>query len=117
MVVQGANDPRVNKRNSDEIVIAVRDRGVPVEYLVAPDEGHFFAVSDRVKEIAVDPKTVKLAAAVSLRKLDCPFRTAASCREFLISRRLNVGGQTLNIASTSEVKDQAPSRITSCWTR
>lgn len=43
MVVQGANDPRVNKRNSDEIVVAVRDRSVPVEYLVAPDEGHGFA--------------------------------------------------------------------------
>lgn len=43
MVVQGANDPRVNKRNSDEIVVAVRDRGVPVQYLVAPDEGHGFA--------------------------------------------------------------------------
>lgn len=43
MVVQGANDPRVNKRNSDEIVIAVRNHHVPVEYLVAPDEGHGFA--------------------------------------------------------------------------
>ena len=43
MVVQGANDPRVNKRNSDEIVIAVRDHHVPVEYLLAPDEGHGFA--------------------------------------------------------------------------
>jgi len=43
MVVQGANDPRVNKRNSDEIVTAVRDHHVPVEYLVAPDEGHGFA--------------------------------------------------------------------------
>jgi dipeptidyl aminopeptidase/acylaminoacyl peptidase len=43
MVVQGANDPRVNRRNSDEIVTAVRDRGVAVEYLVAPDEGHGFA--------------------------------------------------------------------------
>jgi dipeptidyl aminopeptidase/acylaminoacyl peptidase len=43
MVVQSANDPRVNKRNSDEIVVAVRDHHVPVEYLVAPDEGHGFA--------------------------------------------------------------------------
>ncbi len=42
MVVQGANDPRVNKRNSDEIVAAVRDHGVAVEYLLAPDEGHGF---------------------------------------------------------------------------
>ena len=43
MVVQGANDPRVNKAESDQIVIALRDRGFPVEYLVAPDEGHGFA--------------------------------------------------------------------------
>ena len=33
----------MNKRNSDEIVVAVRDKRVPVEYLVAPDEGHGFA--------------------------------------------------------------------------
>ena len=43
LVVQGANDPRVNKRESDQIVIALRDRNYPVEYLVAPDEGHGFA--------------------------------------------------------------------------
>jgi dipeptidyl aminopeptidase/acylaminoacyl peptidase len=43
MVVQGANDPRVNKRESDQIVVALRDRGFPVEYICAPDEGHGFA--------------------------------------------------------------------------
>src|SRR5579859_2430552 len=43
LVVQGANDPRVNKREADQIVIALRDRGYPVEYLLAPDEGHGFA--------------------------------------------------------------------------
>ena len=43
LVVQGANDPRVNKREADQIVIALRDRSYPVEYLVAPDEGHGFA--------------------------------------------------------------------------
>jgi dipeptidyl aminopeptidase/acylaminoacyl peptidase len=43
LVVQGANDPRVNKAESDQIVIALRDRGFPVEYIVAPDEGHGFA--------------------------------------------------------------------------
>ena len=42
LVVQGANDPRVNKREADQIVIALRDRGFPVEYIVAPDEGHGF---------------------------------------------------------------------------
>ena len=43
LVVQGANDPRVKRAESDQIVIALRDRGFPVEYLVAPDEGHGFA--------------------------------------------------------------------------
>ncbi len=42
LVVQGANDPRVNKREADQIVIALRDRGFPVAYIVAPDEGHGF---------------------------------------------------------------------------
>jgi hypothetical protein len=43
LVVQGANDPRVNKRESDQIVVALQKRNYPVEYLVAPDEGHGFA--------------------------------------------------------------------------
>ena len=43
LVIQGANDPRVKKRESDQIVVALRDRDYPVEYLVAPDEGHGFA--------------------------------------------------------------------------
>jgi len=43
LVVQGANDPRVKRAEADQIVIALRDRGFPVEYLVAPDEGHGFA--------------------------------------------------------------------------
>jgi dienelactone hydrolase len=42
LVVQGANDPRVNRREAEQIVIALRDRGFPVEYLLAPDEGHGF---------------------------------------------------------------------------
>ncbi len=43
MVVQGENDPRVLKAESDQIVVALRERGFPVEYLNAPDEGHGFA--------------------------------------------------------------------------
>ena len=42
LVIQGANDPRVNKAESDQIVVALRERGFPVEYIVAPDEGHGF---------------------------------------------------------------------------
>lgn len=42
-IAQGANDPRVNKVESDQMVAALRSRGVPVEYMVKEDEGHGFA--------------------------------------------------------------------------
>lgn len=42
LVLQGANDPRVLKVESDEIVEAVRANNVPVEYVVFDDEGHGF---------------------------------------------------------------------------
>jgi dipeptidyl aminopeptidase/acylaminoacyl peptidase len=42
MVLQGANDPRVMRSESDEIVAAVKAKGVPIEYLVFEDEGHGF---------------------------------------------------------------------------
>ena len=42
MVLQGANDPRVLKIESDEVVEAVKKNGVPVDYVVFPDEGHGF---------------------------------------------------------------------------
>ena len=42
MVMQGANDPRVLKAESDDIVAAVKKTGAPVEYIVFPDEGHGF---------------------------------------------------------------------------
>ncbi|MFP5021315.1 S9 family peptidase [Pseudonocardia phyllosphaerae] len=43
LVAQGANDVRVVQAESDNIVASLRERGVPVEYLVADDEGHGFA--------------------------------------------------------------------------
>ncbi len=43
LVVQGANDPRVLQAESDEIVAAVKASGVPVEYVLFPDEGHGFS--------------------------------------------------------------------------
>ena len=42
LVLQGQNDPRVIKPESDDIVAAVKKNGVPVEYIVFPDEGHGF---------------------------------------------------------------------------
>lgn len=42
IVLQGSNDPRVLQVESDEIVEAARKNGVPVEYVIFPDEGHGF---------------------------------------------------------------------------
>ncbi len=46
LIVQGANDPRVTKRESDQLAIALRNRGVKVQYLVAANEGHGFLNPD-----------------------------------------------------------------------
>ena len=43
LIGQGANDPRVRRQESDQIVQAMQDRGIPVTYLLYPDEGHGFA--------------------------------------------------------------------------
>ncbi len=42
-VAQGANDPRVNINESDQIVNALKERGINVEYMVKDNEGHGFA--------------------------------------------------------------------------
>jgi dipeptidyl aminopeptidase/acylaminoacyl peptidase len=50
IVLQGANDPRVLKVESDEIVAALEKNNVPVEYIVFPDEGHgFMKKENRIK--------------------------------------------------------------------
>jgi dipeptidyl aminopeptidase/acylaminoacyl peptidase len=51
LVVQGANDPRVRKEESDQIVAALRERGVAVEYLVKDDEGHGFRNEENLFEL------------------------------------------------------------------
>jgi dipeptidyl aminopeptidase/acylaminoacyl peptidase len=43
LIGQGANDPRVNVRESDQIVAAMNAKNIPVTYVVFPDEGHGFA--------------------------------------------------------------------------
>lgn len=45
-IAQGANDPRVNKAESDQMVEALRARGVEVEYMVKDNEGHGFRNQD-----------------------------------------------------------------------
>jgi dipeptidyl aminopeptidase/acylaminoacyl peptidase len=43
LIGQGANDPRVKQSEADQIVAAMQRRGIPVTYVLYPDEGHGFA--------------------------------------------------------------------------
>ncbi|MEM8985226.1 MAG: S9 family peptidase [Pseudomonadota bacterium] len=43
LIGQGANDPRVKQAESDQIVTAMQDKGIPVTYVLFPDEGHGLA--------------------------------------------------------------------------
>jgi dipeptidyl aminopeptidase/acylaminoacyl peptidase len=42
LIAQGANDPRVKRREADQIVEAMKQKNIPVTYLLYPDEGHGF---------------------------------------------------------------------------
>lgn len=53
LVVHGANDPRVKQHESDQIVVALRQKEKEVEYIVAPDEGHGFRAPNNRKALAV----------------------------------------------------------------
>lgn len=46
LIAQGANDPRVNRVESDQMVAALKKRGVEVEYIVKDNEGHGFINED-----------------------------------------------------------------------
>ncbi len=137
LVIQGANDPRVNKRESDQIVIALRDRGFPVEYLVAPDEGHGFArpvnnmamfasaekflakylggryqesmtpeVSQRLKEITVDVKTVTLPKMTSSTS-EVP-KPAVDLRPgtFNYKASIAIQGQEIPLTTKTDIKEE-----------
>ena len=141
LVAQGANDPRVNRREAEQIVIALRDRGFPVEYILAPDEGHGFArpVNNlalymesekflaahlggrfqeggsaesvaRLKEIAVDPKTVVLAKKVDADAVGLP-KPAAELKPgtFNYQVKIEAGGQTMNLKLSTTIKDDGAS--------
>jgi dipeptidyl aminopeptidase/acylaminoacyl peptidase len=43
LIAQGANDPRVKQAESDQIVAAMKEKNIPVTYVLYPDEGHGFA--------------------------------------------------------------------------
>jgi dipeptidyl aminopeptidase/acylaminoacyl peptidase len=75
-VIQGANDPRVPKHESDQIVESLRARGVDVRYDVYPDEGHRFSKRENQIKARTDAGEFLLA---HLRKGAAP--AVAPCRD------------------------------------
>ena len=57
LIGQGANDPRVKQAESEQIVEAMQNKGIPYEYMLFPDEGHGFAKPEnRLKFFAAAEK-------------------------------------------------------------
>jgi dipeptidyl aminopeptidase/acylaminoacyl peptidase len=65
-VYQGANDPRVPRSEQDQLVRALRKRKVPVEYVVADDEGH--SLSQRENKLAFASRSIRFLS----QHLDLP---------------------------------------------
>jgi dipeptidyl aminopeptidase/acylaminoacyl peptidase len=137
LVAQGANDPRVNRREAEQIVIALRDRGFPVEYILAPDEGHGFArpinnlalfmasekflalhlggryqeggspeATARLKEIAVDPKTVVLSKKIDATAVTAPQPAVPlQAGSYHYAMKIAMGGQLMNMKVAIKVED------------
>jgi dipeptidyl aminopeptidase/acylaminoacyl peptidase len=104
MVVQGKNDPRVNIRESNQIVAAVRDNGKPVEYLVAPDEGHGFArpINNLAMVTAMEKFFEQYLSGRSQK--DVPPDVAAKLKEITVDPKTVNGSATLDGALANPTK-------------
>jgi len=104
MVVQGKNDPRVNIRESNQIVAAVRDNGKPIEYLVAPDEGHGFArpINNLAMVTAMEGFLVKYLGGRA--QTDIPADVEAKLKEITVDPKTVSGAVTLKGAPAEPAK-------------
>jgi len=102
--VQGKNDPRVNVRESNQIVAAVRDNGKPVEYLVAPDEGHGFArpINNLAMVTAIEQFFPKYLGGRSQKEV--PADVEARLKELIVDPKTVSGEVTLKGALGSDAK-------------
>lgn len=94
LVAQGANDPRVNRREAEQIVIALRDRGFPVDYVLAPDEGHGFARP--VNNLALFMESEKFLA----QYLGGRFQEGGSAESVARLKEITVDPKTVVLAKT-----------------
>lgn len=104
MVVQGKNDPRVNIRESNQIVAAVRDNGKPIEYLVAPDEGHGFARPINILAMVTAMEKFLAKYLGGRAQTDVPADVEAKLKEITVDPKTVSGAVTLKGASPEPAK-------------
>ena len=104
MVIQGKNDPRVNVRESNQIVAAVRDNDKPVEYIVAPDEGHGFArpINNLAVSVAIEEFFAKYLGGRYQKEV--PDDVAAKLKEITVDPKTVSGDVKLNGALAAPAK-------------
>ena len=90
LIGQGANDPRVKLSESDQIVAAMDEQGIPVTYVVFPDEGHGF--SRPVNNMAFNAITEEFLA----QHLGGRFEPLADSLEGSTAQVRSLGGLTLS---------------------
>jgi hypothetical protein len=108
MIVQGANDPRVNKAEADQIVVALRDRNYPIQYLLADDEGHGFARP--VNNMAMFAASEKFLA----KYLGGRYQTSLTAE---VTKRLNeitIDPKTVGIGKSADASASTPD-LTGTW--
>jgi len=110
LVVQGANDPRVNKRESDQIVFALQSRSYPVEYLVAPDEGHGFARP--VNNMAMVATSEKFLA----KHIGGRFQESMTPEVAKRLKEITVDPKTVTLAKPVDTTAEPAGNITGKWT-
>ncbi len=94
LVVHGANDPRVKQAESDQIVVALREKGAAVEYIVAPDEGHGFTGPENRMALAVAIENFLAKHLGGRRQDEVPDALAA-----------HLGGITVDVATVADPRE------------
>jgi len=110
MIVQGANDPRVKKAEADQIVVALRERGFPVEYLLAPDEGHGF--QRPVNNMAMIMSVEKFLA----KHLGGRFQDGGTPETAQRLKEITVDVKTVSLAKKADMKSKAAVDVSGKWT-
>jgi dienelactone hydrolase len=104
LIIQGANDPRVKQAEADQIVVALRDKGQAVSYILADDEGHGF--SKPVNKMAMFAEIERFLAPIlgGRAQEDMPEDVAKRLKEITVAIKTVVYDP-----NTAKVDDAIPS--------